>query len=133
MKKPFSHVCAVFVYVALIMVNVMMWLQGRLDTVTGILGLLCVAQLLGAFVSPRDRRQYWVGSVLLWIIAMGALYDTVVAPGSQLLNHTPGVRATWTVVIVNALAVAVFFRLPFAYAFGDPSRNFYGFPPRKRR
>ena len=133
MKKPISHVCAVFVYAAMIMLNVLMWLQGRFDPATGILGLVCVAQLLGAFVSPTDRRLYWVGSVVLWMVALGALFDTVLGPAQQLLNHAAGVRATWPAVIINAVVVAVFFRLPWAYSFGEASRRFYGFPPRKTK
>ena len=133
MKKPVSHVCAVFVYAALIMLNVLMYLQGRFDPATGILGLVCVAQLLGAFVSPTDRRLYWVGSLVLWMVALGALYDTVVGPAQLLLNHAPGARLTWPMVIINAAVVAVFFRLPWAYSFGEASRRFYGFPAKKGR
>ena len=132
MKKPVSHICAVFVYTALIMLNVLMYLQGRFDPATGMLGLVCAAQLLGAFVAPTDRRLYWVGSVVLWMVALGALYDTVVWPAQQLINHVQGVRASWPAVIINAAMVAVFFRLPYAYSFGDASRKFYGLKTRKK-
>jgi len=115
------------------MLNVLMYLQGRFDPATGMLGLVCAAQLLGAFVAPTDRRLYWVGSVVLWMVALGALYDTVVGPAQLLLNHAPGARLTWPMVIINAVVVAVFFRLPWAYSFGDASRSFYGLRPRKRK
>jgi hypothetical protein len=126
MKRPVSHVCAIFVYAVVIVWSGMLWLQHRAGMQEAVMGLLCLAELIGALAAPRDVKHYWVGSVLLWMIALGALYDTVLLPGSQLWNHAPGVRTTWTVVIVNAVVVAILFKLPWEYSFSASSRAFFG-------
>jgi hypothetical protein len=132
MNRPLSHVCANLVYAMFIALNAIPVLHGKYDPPSIVLSLLCVVQLLGALGAPRERRQYWVGSVVLWLIVTDALYKTVLWPGWLLYHQAPGVRATWPGLAVNAVAVGALFMLPYAYAFGEASRGYFGFPPRKK-
>jgi len=119
-----------FVYAVVVVWDGMLWLQHRAGMAEAVMGLLCLAELIGALAAPRDRKHYWVGSVLLWMIATGALYDTVLLPATQLWHHEPGVRATWPLVVANAVVVAILFKLPWEYSFGAASRTFFGLDAR---
>jgi len=133
MKRPVSHICAMFVYILFILLNVQMLMHGVHDPVSEALGLLCVVLLLGAMVAPRERRQYLMGVIVLTLIWMDALYDTVLLPAEMLHSHAAGVRVNWTMVAINAVAVAALARLPYTYAFGSASRVFFGLPPLKKK
>lgn len=109
----------------------MQFLHGARDLASEVLGLLCLAQLLGMAVAPREKRQYMLGIVLLVLIAISLLYDLVLAPGYLLYIHAAGARANWPNVIINAVAVCAVFFLAYDYAMGSQSRAFFGFAARK--
>ncbi len=131
MKRPLSHVCAVFIYTMFIAINVIRLLHGIRDVASLALAAFCAVQLLGMFVAPRERRQYPTGIVLLTLIAMNTLYDMALSPGYQLYIHAPGAQLTWPKVALNAAASCALFLLAYDYAFGAESRRFFGLPPRK--
>ena len=121
------------VYVMFVLMSLMRFMHGVRDTTMEVLALLCIVQLLGALAAPRERRQYLTGLVVLVLIALDFAYYTVFLPATALLNHTPGERATWLVVIVNAVVVCGLFVLPYLYAYGSDSRQFFGLPPRRKK
>ncbi|HWB58660.1 MAG TPA: hypothetical protein VG733_04175 [Chthoniobacteraceae bacterium] len=123
--RPISHVCAVFVFAMFIIANIFLLAHGVRDVVGIALAAFCVLQLLGMFAAPRDRRQHRLGSVLLVLIAINALYDLALRPAYLLYTHAPDVKQTWGLVAGNVLASAAIFYLAYDFAFGEASRRFF--------
>ena len=131
MKRPLTHVCAVFVFALFIAVNVMQLMNGVRDVASLALAAFCAIQLLGMFVAPRDKRQHRLGTVLLALIAMSTLYNLSLLPCYRLYIHVPGARGTWAMVVMNALASGAIFYLAYDFACGEQSRRFFGLPEKK--
>jgi hypothetical protein len=133
MKRPLSHVYAIFVYILFVALCLMKLSRGVRDPASLAVGAFCLLQLLGAFAAPREPRQYKLGMVVLVLVAMDVMYDLVLTPGYQLYSHAAGTHATWSMVIVNAGAVGVLLYLAYDYAFSAASRAFFGLPPLKKK
>lgn len=127
-KRPASHKWAIFVYVSFIAVNAMLALRGYSDLFTLFLALLCVVQLFGAFFSPRARRHYTLGVVVLWLIALRGLYYALLEPAYEFLTHRADAGAALQLSF-NSWGMALCLWLAIAYTFGKPSRAYYGLGP----
>jgi len=131
MKRPLTHVYAILIFVLVIGWNVLLLSNGRRDVPWELLGALCLIQLLGMFVAPRERRQYLLGVALLTLIAARAFYYLALVPGYELYTHVANVRATWAIVAGNAVAAGALFYLAYDFAFGEASRRYFNLPDGK--
>ncbi|EDY16958.1 hypothetical protein CfE428DRAFT_5587 [Chthoniobacter flavus Ellin428] len=127
-KRPASHKWALFVFVAVAAVNIMLNVSGHFDVLGVIVTFAGTAAFFASLLYARSSRTYTLGIITLGLVlirSLQSLWFDIAAYRSGLF-HAP--RAALPAIIFAACGVALLLLLFRAYTFGASSRQYYGLP-----
>ena len=129
-KRPASHKWALFVYVAVAGINIMLNFMGHFDILGVIVTMAAVSPFLAPLLWARSTRTYTLGVIALgtaFIRSVQSLWFDIAGCWRETPLHAPE-HLTLPATIFAGCCCVLLFLLFRIYMFGAPSRRYFGLP-----
>jgi len=128
-KRPASHICAIVVYIVVILSNYIFNASGY-DLKKSVLVLSSIAALVSSLVVSRSKFSYFLGLIALFYMFFQSIHQVVLSvkyftKGSMLIRPIENVTFSAVYIVLALLLI----KLLWSYTFGAASRQYYSFNP----